>query len=411
MGEFRKKAAICIITPGDINNVLGGMEHFTASLSSWLQKQSYDVVVIHRSLFGRIEAIINPPSRTKDVRSHKINSSAKRIPYLFYMVFSFCLSIFKIFKIISLNKKFNFRVLHAIDLAYDGFAAVIASWIINVPVVSHCHGIRYYNLQKQLSKQKMAKICSLLGHSLEVFVVKHSKFVVTVNTEARNFFVSLGCSPQKITVTPMGIETSAFFENRSTRNNVRQELRVEKGEILICFIGRLSQEKNVTTLINTYVSLLSQGRLAKSRLLIVGSGPLRSELKDKVPISFKEKIVFMGTRSDIPRLLQGADIFVLPSIFEGCPIALIEAMASGKAIVASIIPSVREIIRDGHNGVLVNPWDNQGLERSLERLYADRSLRIKLGKNAKETVARYDICTLFPQILEIYEEAIRSCLR
>jgi glycosyltransferase involved in cell wall biosynthesis len=337
------------------------MEKFVRSLSAWLQTHDYKTVVIHQRLSRKVETAVSPSLIIKNLEYPEVRVYRKQVPYIFYMSFLLFVDIFKIFKIISLNKKFNFQVLHAGDLAFDGFAAVIASWIIKVPVISHCHGIRYYNLQKQLTGRKLAKTCALFGHLLEIFAVKYSKVIITVNAEARNFFISLGLAPEKIRVLPIGIDTSAFKETDSLRNSVRRKLRIGNDEVLICFIGRLDAEKNIKGLIEAYIDLLTQGRMTNSHLLIVGSGSLRNELEENIAESFKCKVIFTGARTDVPRLLLASDIFVLPSFFEGSPTALLEAMASGKAIVASDLRSIREIIKDEYNGLLVKPGDKESL--------------------------------------------------
>jgi len=387
---------------------MGGMERFVRSLSRWLQNHSYGVVVVYRSLSGKVETTVNPSLTMKNLEEPSAHAYGKRVPYIFYMIFLLFVNTIKIFKIISLNRKFNFQVLHAVDLAYDGFAAVIASWITKVPVITHCHGIRYYALQKKLSGRKLAKICALFGHLLEIFAVRHSKIIVTINEESRSFFVSLGFSPEKIRVLPIGVDPSVFKEADSVRNSTRKKLGIGRSKVLICFIGRLDVEKNVGGLIRAYIDLLTRGRIVNSHLLIVGSGSLRNELEENIEGSFKHKVIFTGARIDVSRFLSASDIFVLPSFFEGCPTALIEAMAAGKAIVASDLPSIREIIRDEYNGLLVKPGNKEALSRTLERLYEDGVLRAMLAKNAEEQAESYDVETLYPQILEIYKEATQS---
>ena len=402
--QSRTKRTVCLIAPGDICNPVGGMEKFASLLSAWLQTHDCRTIVIYQSLSRKVETKVNPVLVIKNPENSSVQPYRKQVPYIFYMFFLIFVDIIKTFKIISLNKKFKFQVLHAVDLAFDGFAAVIASWIIKVPVISHCHGIRYYNLQKQLAGRELAKTCALFGHLLEIFAVKHSKIVITVNAEARNFFISLGFPPEKIRVLPIGTDISAFRKADSLKNSVRRELGIGEGEVLICFIGRLVAEKNVQGLINAYVDLLAGGRLMNSHLLIVGSGSLRNELEENIAGSFKHKVIFAGARTDVPRLLLASDIFVLPSFFEGCPTALMEAMVSGKAIVASDLQSIREIIEDGYNGLLVKPGNKESLSMTLERLYSDGALRDMLAKNTKHQAVNYDLETVFPKILEIYKE-------
>ena len=121
----------------------------------WLAKHGEPALIIYRGTFGQIRSILNSQIKIEDVKSPKPLAVAKsrKVPFLFYMVTSIVVEVIQAFKIANLNKKYPFRVLHAVDLANDGFAAIIASWLTRVPVVSHCHGIRYYTY-KECSKDK-----------------------------------------------------------------------------------------------------------------------------------------------------------------------------------------------------------------------------------------------------------------
>jgi glycosyltransferase involved in cell wall biosynthesis len=100
--------------------------------------------------------------------------------------------------------------------------------------------------------------------------------------------------------------------------------------------------------------------------------------------------------------LNAIDIFVLPSLSEGSPFSLIEAMAAGKAIIASNIPAIREIVEDGKEALLFNPYIPEQLKEAILKLYHNPELRRKLGQNAEKKVKQYDINVVFPKIIEVY---------
>ena len=121
-----------------------------------------------------------------------------------------------------------------------------------------------------------------------------------------------------------------------------------------------------------------------------------------------DKVVFTGFRQDVNRLLSALDVFVLPSYTEGCPTALLEAMASGKAIIASNIPSVKDIVRDGKEAILVNPYDAEELKQAILRLYTSSSLRTELGHRAEKRAEAYSIYEICRRILKLYEDLIHD---
>src|SRR5262249_20573876 len=100
----------------------------------------------------------------------------------------------------------------------------------------------------------------------------------------------------------------------------------------------------------------------------------------------RERVVFLGHRTDVPELLSACDVFALPSLYEGSSLANLEAMAAGRAIVSSAIPGTDELITDGDSGLLVAPGDASALARALHRLIEDPDLRTALGRRARARV-------------------------
>jgi glycosyltransferase involved in cell wall biosynthesis len=118
----------------------------------------------------------------------------------------------------------------------------------------------------------------------------------------------------------------------------------------------------------------------------VGDGPEREKLQNMVKEhGLKGKVIFTGWRSDIPAILAASDIFVLPSYSEGLPIALLEAMAAGKACV---VTDIGLPVNSGENALVVPAGDPESLARAVETLLIDEKLREKLGRNAREEVKR-----------------------
>ena len=115
--------------------------------------------------------------------------------------------------------------------------------------------------------------------------------------------------------------------------------------------------------------------------------PLRAELEAKAErLGISKWVRFLGMRSDVPDLLQMADVFALPSLWEGLPIALLEAMGAGLPVIATRVEGVEEMIVDGENGLLAQPADTKSLKTGLLRMLAQPDLRVNLGTAGRATV-------------------------
>ena len=140
-------------------------------------------------------------------------------------------------------------------------------------------------------------------------------------------------SKKDFTVIPNGIEIDKYKFNPKVRKEVRKELNIDDDEILIGHVGRFQNVKNHNFLIDIFYELQKD---IKSKLVLVGDGELQRTIKEKVKeLKIENKVLFLGLRNDVNRILQGIDLFVFPSYYEGLPLTLIEAQASGLNILAS----------------------------------------------------------------------------
>jgi glycosyltransferase involved in cell wall biosynthesis len=143
------------------------------------------------------------------------------------------------------------------------------------------------------------------------------------------------------------------------------------------------------------------------RFLIVGDGDLQEPLRRQAEASgLGAHVVFAGHRKDVPEMLGAIDVLSMPSLYEGTPLALFEAMAAGKAIVASAVDGCAEVLQDGTTGLLVPPGDAPALGEALCRAIGEVGLRQRLGRSAREASGRYDIEATVRRIEGLYEEVL-----
>lgn len=207
-----------------------------------------------------------------------------------------------------------------------------------------------------------------------------SRLNTHVSPQGRQAMIKAGAvSPTRIVVVPNGIDTTRFCPDTALRQRARVALGLQDCSRLLINVGRLVKEKAQATLIDAFAQLEAD---FDSQLLIVGDGPLRSALEQQIrDHKLAGRIHLTGARSDIPALLNAADLFVLSSDIEGMPLALGEALACGLPIVATDAAGVAELL--AQYGEIVPRGDPAALAAAMRRALAS-------GRgNAKAQAARH----------------------
>ena len=154
-------------------------------------------------------------------------------------------------------------------------------------------------------------------------------------------------------------------------------------------MGRLVAIKGHDVFLHATVRLAQTYPTA--HFLVVGDGERREDLQSlAIALGVGERVHFLGWRRDIPTILAGLDIVVLPTIldFEGTPLAVIEALASAKPVVATCVGGVPEVVRDGETGLLVPPRDPEALAKAISRLLEDPIMGQQLGASGRSLVCK-----------------------
>jgi len=258
---------------------------------------------------------------------------------------------------------------------YGRFAAFLA----RVPVIiASVHD--NYRTDKRLGRRIINRILS-----------KITDKIVAVSEDIKKDIVKYDkIDPSKILIIPNGIDTERFSLDRNAAG-LRKEFSLKDNDIILGFVGRIVHAKGLEYLIDALSHLGKEFKNMK--LLIIGEGYLLDGLHEKSKReNIHDRIIFTGRRRDIPDILSCFDIFVMPSIAEGLPNALLEAMAMGKPIVATTVGGIPEVIKNGFNGLLVPPGDPVTLAAAIKELLDDRQLAARMGQAARDlVVTRYSI--------------------
>jgi len=394
---------VCLLTSGRVFEIhYGGEGGFTRAFGVWLAERGKDVTIMGSTFVGvgtrRISAGNNRGILTKQPgRDRKVRIAYP--PYIFYFLSRILISLMWVIRILVLNIRHPVTLIHAQDTGYAGLAAVISGKILRTPVVISSHGIRHKSLESIVRGVFRKRLLKLEYH-IDVFSARNADCMIVISPVIKKYFEAI--LPQKeFHFIPTPIKVREFQFSESNRHDVRREFGIDGSTIVIGYVGRMSPEKNLLTLLKAF-SIVAQ-EFSTAKLVLVGAGIMEAQLRSYVADrGLEDAIIFSGVRNDVGRILSGIDIFVLPSYTEGLGAALLEAMACSRPSIVSDIATFREVVKDKREALLINPYSPEELVHAIKMLMRDASLREELGSNAKIRAAAYDEGIVFPNILELY---------
>ncbi len=232
-----------------------------------------------------------------------------------------------------------------------------------------------------------------------------TKVVCVCQSDLRKGLAANVVTEGKGVVIYNGIETDRFGSN-GKRHELRSALGAKEDDIVVGNIGRLHNQKGQSVLLDAFRIVVEHH--PDAHLWLIGEGELRDELEKLArELDIEGQVSLLGARTDIPELLSAMDIFVLSSLWEGQPIVLLEAMVSGKPVVATNVDGIPEIIENGKSGLLVEPANVDVLASAIERLIVNSELRKQIAINGKNRITEeFTAQRMAERVAELY----RSCL-
>lgn len=237
--------------------------------------------------------------------------------------------------------------------------------------------------------------------------LKRADDLLVSESEASRAYLTgkMGYAPDKVLTIRNGTDVAGWTPSKSDRVRVRKELGVADNEFLIGAVGRLDEQKGHVYLLEAVAKLRAAHPV---RAVVVGDGPMRGVLTERIRQLGLEGVVLVpGEQKDIPAWLAAFDAFCLPSLWEGLPNALLEAMALGLPVVATRVDGVPEAVANDVSGLLCEPKDSQSLYVPLQDLVSDPALRKRLGAGAAQVVKENFTIT---GMVRSWEEACRKVL-
>jgi glycosyltransferase involved in cell wall biosynthesis len=240
---------------------------------------------------------------------------------------------------------------------------------------------------------------------LQRYALNHGVVPVAVAAEVA---ASLGrlYGIQRCSVISNGIPTDYYACPRSARKEWRAREGFKDDDVLFVCVARFAPQKNHALLLKAF----RQGPASdpNAHLVLVGEGILREQLEGQAKsLGLSRQAHFLGLRTDIPEVLGAMDVFVLSSDYEGNPLSVMEAMASGLPIVSTAAGGVPDLFESGKEGLIVQPGDVQGLSNSMTSLLGNREARQSLGMAAaRRARENFDVSTMVQAYEEVYENLV-----
>ena len=244
--------------------------------------------------------------------------------------------------------------------------------------------------------------------AVDRFLARWTDKVVGNSNAVVEFYRKVGIPPEKLAMIPSGIADDEPPD--VDPDEVRISLGLDPGCPLVLFAGRLAEQKDVDTLLSA-LDLLQHVR-PDVRTLIVGEGPLRTRLEETAR-SYRllegRIVTFLGHREDVPRLLAASDLLVLPSLYEGSPNVVLEAMRFRKPVVATAAPGTTEVVEDGVTGLLVPLKNPPELTRAIRRVIEEPGLAQRMGEAGRVRVeAEFGVDLMVERFASLYEWLVAS---
>ncbi|MEM2261510.1 MAG: glycosyltransferase family 4 protein [Ignisphaera sp.] len=359
------------------------LDAFFNTLPRYLAEKGHHIEVI--GYVGRRQKM-NLSLKDENIHFHPIDALSLSIPYL--------VKEFPYFKNLEdMIKESQPDIIHINNLPFlTSFQSILIAKKLRIPSVLHVHGVIGARA-KILNFMQYAFIMTLMQRAFH-----ETNLVICLTQSDALEIQKLGCPIEKIRVIPNGVDINKFKPFR------------EPEEDLIFWGGRFMPEKGLEHLMKA-LSMIVKVK-PKVKLIMAGGGLFFPKIyKMVVNFGLKRNVIFKGVvaHDKLPALINTASLCVLPSLKEGMPYILLEAMACGRAVIGSDIAGINDVISHRVNGILVPPKNTKALVEAIIQLLEDRDLRRKLGENARKLIVeKYSWQKISEKVERVYYEMATS---
>lgn len=343
----------------------GGAEKVVLTLIDKIDPERFELVPIIFTRPDQQDNIFFERLEKTRTRYHKVYADKHRIKYMNPVA--------NVLDAYRLVKKSKCDLIHTHGYRADVIGK-IAAWLTSTPILSTCHG--FISIDSNLS----------LYNRVDRFLLRRFNMVMAVSNGIKDELVRSGVKGSMVEVVPNAVDSGPVNAGGGGETRAaRRDFGIGEDEFVIGFVGRLSEEKGVAYLVEAASGIKEAG--VPLKLMIIGEGPERRTLESLVEkLGLSEEVLFAGFRSDVDECLKLMDLFILPSLTEGTPVSVLEAMASGVPVMATSVGGLPCLVDSGRNGILVEPGNSDALRDAALKLFNDRSAGKGLAEEARKTV-------------------------
>lgn len=290
-----------------------------------------------------------------------------------------------VFETVKLIRDEGIDLVHSHGYRSD-VSGCLAARIAGIPIVSTVHGWTPISWKLRLYEQ------------IDRWFLKRFAGIIAVSKDIYNSLVASGVSQDKIFLINNAVPQTSVVNELHVDDTTRLICK-EPNERIILSVGRLSHEKGYDILLRSFQKYCLPEMLVK--LVIVGEGPLRDELEAlAADLGITERVIFTGFSNAVRQYYKESDLFVLPSRTEGLPMVVLEAMQLGMPVVCTNVGGLPEVIKDGKNGILVEPENIDALGDAIRKLLDNQSLSNDIGKAGMMTICESFSADIWAQNIE-----------
>ena len=285
-------------------------------------------------------------------------------------------------------------VIHAHFPYPDGYGMLKVKERWGVPLVVHERGGYIYATGKAYPSIR----------KMHMETLEKADRIVAVSHDTRNEYITLGVPEEKIEVVPNGVNLDRFYPME--KSEARSALGLPEDRPIVLFAGYLRPRKGVQHLIEAVPKLV---REYNALFVLLGEGGMRHELEEKLrKYHLEGDVMLKGTipHDQMPFYENAMDVLILPSLAEGRPNVVLEAMACGKPVVATSVSGIPELVQDGKTGILIPPSDVEAIKDALSRILTDSELGRRMGREGKKAIVEMNLSwgNYAKNMIRIYEE-------
>ena len=296
-----------------------------------------------------------------------------------------------------IKQRNHYTLLHTFQIGYTSSLTILMGILLNKP-----------SLLKLASSGRggdIQRARRTLWGRFFLYMAKKASRIIMVSKTVEQELMAEGVNPEKLCRISNGVNLKSYHKEKN-KAQVRKALHIPDRKTVI-YTGRLSPEKGIDFLLRCFSRVV---QTTSCQLIIIAEGPEKKHIMEHIDqLALSDVIRVIPRVDEIAPYLKAADLFVLPSQFEGLSNSLLEAMACGLPVISTSVGGSIDIIENNVNGLLVEYGDEDGLSQAISRVLDDSDLAFNLGNHARETVEEtQDIDSIADQYSKVYNSFIKK---